>query len=107
MKIKVGTKFAKIVNESGYTKKHIAEKLEMTSQWLIQLLRKTELEKDFVIKVGTIIKHDFSKDFKELSGGDVMPYNLEKKIDRLIELQVDLLKIITKQNELLIKSLNN
>lgn len=96
MKIKVGNKFAKIVNESGYTKKYIAEKLGITSQWLIKLLEKKELEDEFIAKVGEIIKYDFKKDFKNLSVPTKLTPDLEAKIDKLIEVNTKLLDFIVK-----------
>ena len=96
MKIKVGNKFAKIVNESGYTKKHIAEKLGISSQWLIKLLEKKELEAEFIAKVGDVIKHDFKKDFKSLNVPTKMTPDLEAKIEKLIEVNTKLLDLMVK-----------
>ena len=56
----------KAVRESGYSITRLAEKMEVSRRHVYNLFESDKIDWDVIVQIGTIIKYDFSKDFKEL-----------------------------------------
>lgn len=66
----------KIIRRSGYSLTKLAEKLGITRNTLYNKFKKANLNYRFIIRVGNIIKYDFSYDFPEIKNHpDLMAQN--------------------------------
>lgn len=99
MKINVGNKLSEIVDQSGFRKKHIADKMGITVQWLTKVLKADEVDEETISKIGEIIRYDFKRDFKKMNTRITVPGDIESKLNQLIDVNAELVKLITKQNE--------
>lgn len=106
MKIKVGTKLNEIIVQSGFRKKHIAEKMGITTQWLTKITKSDEVDEDLIQKIGDIIQYDFSKDFKKMNQKVTITKDVESKLDDLLELNSKSFALMAKQFELMEKLLS-
>ncbi|MEO1218985.1 MAG: helix-turn-helix domain-containing protein [Bacteroidota bacterium] len=57
----------KVVLGGPYPIKKLADKLQISRNTLYQKFKKQDLSYDFILEVGSLIHHDFTQEFKELS----------------------------------------
>ncbi|MEN0016593.1 MAG: hypothetical protein AAF706_03175 [Bacteroidota bacterium] len=62
-----GKVLEKVVLGGPYSIKKLAEKLQISRNALYQKFKKQDLSYDFILEVGSLIHHDFTQEFKELS----------------------------------------
>ena len=62
-----GKALEKVVMGGPYSIKKLADKLQISRNTLYQKFKKQDLSYDFILEVGSIVHHDFSKEFEELS----------------------------------------
>ncbi|MDX2360671.1 MAG: hypothetical protein QNK23_07680 [Crocinitomicaceae bacterium] len=56
----------KAVRESGITITRLTNKMGKSRRWLYQIFERPNVPMDYIIEIGKIIHHDFSKDIREL-----------------------------------------
>lgn len=97
-----GDVVAKAVKNSNFTIKFLAEKLEISRNTVYNKFKEHDLSYDLILKIGDIIKHDFSMDFPEMkstvgvSGRNQLSevWLLEQKYTRLLEKYNNLLTFL-------------
>ena len=57
----------KAVRESGYSITRLAQKLGVSRRHIYNIFESNKVDWEIILRIGDIIKYDFSKDFKELN----------------------------------------
>jgi len=94
----------KIVKDSGFSIKNLAEKLSLSRNTVYNKFREKGLSYDVIIKIGDIIKYDFSNVFPEIKDNSSIGKNshnnelwkLEHKYTKLLEKYNILLTFLVK-----------
>ena len=66
-----------VVQDSGVSVTRVAEKIGISRSQLYVDFSDPEMSFDRILAIGKVLKHDFSKDFKELSSGLISLVNEE------------------------------
>lgn len=66
-----------VIRESGISVTKLAEKIRISRAQLYQDFTNPEMSFDRILAIGKVLKHDFSQDFKELSGSLISLVNEE------------------------------
>jgi len=61
-----GELIEKAVRESGYSITRLAKKMGKSRRWVYQIFEKPNVPLDYVLELGKVLHHDFSKEIKGL-----------------------------------------
>lgn len=104
----------KVIQEEGFSISKVAKTLRVTRVTLYNQFKKPNLSRDFILKVGKVIKYDFSLDFPEMQPKSTVPtiakhrkeyasygmenvlelLTMEKKYTRLLDYHNQLLSLL-------------
>lgn len=56
----------KAVRDSGYSITKLAKRMGKSRRWVYQIFESSNVSIDYILEIGKIVHHDFSKDIKEL-----------------------------------------
>ena len=101
MKTHKGEIIELIVRSSGYTIKSVAEKMNISRSTLYKHFQAIDVSDDFILRLGKIIHHDFSKEFPHLKTYTHYRDSQEAKTQHLVPISPDFLDLQKRYCQLL------